>query len=859
MLRRILLPLILNYLHDVTAALVVSPTPTSKFDKSAIVRRDEKLATVTMGDMGQYYDASTDNYVEARSVAIFPTGLITDIPEDGFHVVLGSEVQASLDKVARENCADSSNSQKCVEAVHKELQDSSLSTHTKRFVLITAFTVGLILEILVDVAIASIATAAVVAAVGDGVAPERVKFDDTSDNGVLGQINTLTDVTAIAIATGTDNELTLYHRMQEILVEEMQEDDGDHKKGDIKITFPEEISSRLKEYLQVIGLQQVKDICDNPPSDRKLRPRAQNMKRMPTLATFSEDCSRAFAELGTMLDGALQEGALILGRVNPQNPMNPANNPNGGVTVNLRVGVVQVVTWLGRNIDRHLPTNMQDRTFTILAILWAWYEVGATIWLEVINQVRLKDEDAQCPSGLVCVDDNFKGYVKPTINMGGSLGFQTGVCESGKWDRCACEEVSQPIFYEVEGDDYFEKFAEWKAELAEAPPTPSCDSNNKIELDPQRFKDSVNSACQGHDELRRLKKRGSNGWAWDKVEDVNGNTLQWAFDWNDKGGQCSMKCEDAFKIFEDDNKSADCGIASFTVDRPNPATCWSWPVGAPRGQKEVDHEGVPGTSVEQAIEQFCDDIDGQKVEATFDEAKNQHARRWGFAEWGVPDRRSFWLRAQYASRPNCQGYEWPHKTNCKAAMKQGMEQCSPGQGTTGGMIIGGIGCIDYSIHLTDNVFDDSPPWKEPTLRFPPPLDAPKPGGGSHTPNCGCGCKMVPTCCLRAIDAYCQNGNDIQGWQGHMFNYPPEGQTQFYPNDDLTMLISMGAQTVNNGDQAPYADMKQCLNYDWKLGKDDFYYDLQRDIPYKSLTEATAFPFHEFPVAKGILEEAIVVV
>jgi hypothetical protein len=261
----------------------------------------------------------------------------------------------------------------------------------------------------------------------------------------------------------------------------------------------------------------------------------------------------------------------------------------------------------------------------------------------------------------------------------------------------------------------------------------------------------------------------------------------------------------------------DCGVASFTVDRPNPAVCWSWPFGAPRGQKEVDHEGVGGTSVEQAIEQFCNDIDGQKVEATFEEARNQHARRWGFSEWGVPDRRSFWLRAQYASRPNCQGYEWPHKTNCKAAFKQGMEQCSPGQGRTGGMIIGGIGCIDYSIHLTDNVFDDSPPWKEPSLRFPPPLNAPGRNGKSHLPFCYDDAHgyqatrpLSDADLNKAIDAFCQNGKDILGWKGHMFSYPPDGQPRFYPNDDLTLIFTMGAQTVNNGDSEPYADMSQCL-------------------------------------------------
>jgi hypothetical protein len=149
----------------------------------------------------------TDNNVVGRSVAIFPTGLITNLPDDGFHVVLGPEIRSTLDETARENCADSSNMQRCVEAVHKELKGTSLGILTKRF-LVTAFTLAIVLETLVEAAIAALAGAAVAAALSDDpVAPERVKFDDTSDEGVLGQLNTVTDVSAIVIATGTDNKV----------------------------------------------------------------------------------------------------------------------------------------------------------------------------------------------------------------------------------------------------------------------------------------------------------------------------------------------------------------------------------------------------------------------------------------------------------------------------------------------------------------------------------------------------------------------------------------------------------------------------------------------------------------------------
>lgn len=266
----------------------------------------------------------------------------------------------------------------------------------------------------------------------------------------------------------------------------------------------------------------------------------------------------------------------------------------------------------------------------------------------------------------------------------------------------------------------------------------------------------------------------------------------------------------------------DCGTASYTVDTPNPATCFEFDMGAgaPRGQREIDDQGVQGTSVEQALEQFCNDIDGQKVEASDDGDKvNQHTRRWGYAVFGVPDRRSFWLRAQYAPRPGCQGYEWPHKTNCKASFKQGMGQCSGGP-RTDGFLIQGIGCIDYSLHVTTNVFDDSPPWTKPTLRFPPPEDAPKDG---NTNRLECQDQGQPSRPLsdedlnKAIDAFCSDreGKEIRGFheRGHQwanfYDYPPRGQPQFYNHEKYTMHRAMAAETVNYGAPAPYDDMDHC--------------------------------------------------
>lgn len=245
-----------------------------------------------------------------------------------------------------------------------------------------------------------------------------------------------------------------------------------------------------------------------------------------------------------------------------------------------------------------------------------------------------------------------------------------------------------------------------------------------------------------------------------------------------------------------------CGIASYSVDKPNPPVCLKYPFGAPRGKQEVEHEGGKGTSVDVAVEQWCNDIDGQKLIDSPEDSKRTHVRRFGFGHWGVPDRQSYWLKAEYAKRPGCQGHEFPHKTNCHAAIKEGLDTCNPGEGRTGGLSMSGIGCIDYSIHVTDMMQDDNPPWrKAPNRRFPAPEYLPGKGlgGKPHTPVCyekntQLGRSISNGDLEKAIAAFCVNGGKMTGMDNtKYFHYPPKGQTQFY-DDKLKMHLNFGSET-----------------------------------------------------------------
>ncbi|THV44785.1 hypothetical protein BGAL_0580g00070 [Botrytis galanthina] len=61
----------------------------------------------------------------------------------------------------------------------------------------------------------------------------------------------------------------------------------------------------------------------------------------------------------------------------------------------------------------------------------------------------------------------------------------------------------------------------------------------------------------------------------------------------------------------------------------------------------------------------------------------------------------------------------------------------------------------------------------------------------------------------------------------MYDYPAEGQLQFYNDDLYKMHSTMGTETVENGGPIPYKNMEWCGGYDWKMGRDDCLYALRR--------------------------------
>jgi hypothetical protein len=300
--------------------------------------------------------------------------------------------------------------------------------------------------------------------------------------------------------------------------------------------------------------------------------------------------------------------------------------------------------------------------------------------------------------------------------------------------------------------------------------------------------------------------------------------------WRPKTGEnateCAVQCHDAFKALNDNDscKVGDdkkflagsgaidigCNTYSFTVHHQIQSTtkCLSHLLDAPKKDRAASGE----TSVESAIQTWCSDNDNHQF--TSNTISGNVYWRWGITQLDVPDRRSFWLRAN----PNGNNQQASFvKDECIAALTEGLSKCDPDSDTSHGLTAS-TGTIDYSLDLSGVTIGDSPPCYEyPSFPAPEQLTA-KGSKKPQTPKCwdanryATGSKVFPDNLEQAIDAWCIDDAEIKGFshnsdQGQVF--PPEGQPGFYPESWNPQHIHIAVQMVENGAPEPYENMDWC--------------------------------------------------
>jgi hypothetical protein len=165
------------------------------------------------------------------------------------------------------------------------------------------------------------------------------------------------------------------------------------------------------------------------------------------------------------------------------------------------------------------------------------------------------------------------------------------------------------------------------------------------------------------------------------VQDIS-EEYKFSLWWRPKSGnnvpQCITSCQKAFKRLADtdsckvgDGKvylagsgaiNIECGTYSFTVHHhvQSSVSCRNHPLSAPKNDNVADG----ATSVESAIQTWCNDYDGHIF--TGNSVADSVYRRWGYTKLHVPDRSSYWLRAT----PNGNNQQGTFvKDDCIAALR----------------------------------------------------------------------------------------------------------------------------------------------------------------------------------------------
>lgn len=323
---------------------------------------------------------------------------------------------------------------------------------------------------------------------------------------------------------------------------------------------------------------------------------------------------------------------------------------------------------------------------------------------------------------------------------------------------------------------------------------------------------------------RRVQPRDeSSAGQYDEYSFVLGWRLQ------DDEVECSRSCGDAFKDLASSDSckrgstksnmaasggiTIGCGTYSFTIEsKPKPVEssikCRNHPLSAPKH----DSNANGATSIESAARNWCQDNDGHMINRT--PGTDNIFWRWGITQLDVPNRSSFWLRAN-VNGVNKEGKFV--KDECIAAITDGLSKCDSNSDISHGFTAS-VGSMDYSVDLSGVTQDGNPPWAEkpafPAPEFVPGKDL---GGFAHSPACyapedSVGRKLSEGDLASAVDAFCVDGADIKGFGKYwdaMVQYPPKGQPQFYNSDALKMHLLLGAETINNGAKQPYDDMDWC--------------------------------------------------
>ncbi|KAH5075895.1 hypothetical protein HBH95_126740 [Parastagonospora nodorum] len=455
--------------------LTSAPTPTlEQKDRRANPTVNGNIPTFTFNPIESYFIKDDPNpQPQNDKLEMFPRGIYDDFPLVGVTIAFGPDLKKRIKDAMGDDCKEKA--EDCRKRLTPVFHNTDIGTHSKRFILVTSFLVGAIINVTVQLLITA-AALGIAWEAAQNIPSVKYEYSD------LTQIHDMGNSDTFAIQKGPTADPTTISApsmpdapkptgKEKITIETLTSDSGDRKKGDIVYHIPEASARRVQDLLGMLGVQSVVDSCKGYDL---FRPRNSRVRRADTV----EDCLRQVANMIPDLMETIPEDAVQLAdQFIPQAPAAgqaiqfPVQNAmvEGVHVVAISYRIIRVRVG-GRNpagpggqapgfsMRSFLHSNLG---YAILAsAAMSAGQLVADIWIpNSAVSTDIKEDEFACPKDILCVDEECGAQEDNK-----EIFVRNAFCKKTKHRGCKCDRINYPDHNEVISG-YMDEQYKWLEEL----------------------------------------------------------------------------------------------------------------------------------------------------------------------------------------------------------------------------------------------------------------------------------------------------------------------------------------------------------------------------------------------------------
>jgi hypothetical protein len=357
---------------------------------------------------------------------IYPEGIYDDFPKEGVTVTFGPDLKKKIKEAMGQDCKGKDRDA-CRDRVVPLLQNTDIDTHAKRFLLVAA-SMGVVLA-LVTFEVLALAVEENRLNARDEIPAVKYEYTD------LGQMYDIGHSQNFAMHHKPDDKPLIITvpaapaqpdlaESDEITLETLTQNRGEHKKGDVVYHIPASTVRRLEDLLNMLGISSVIPNCQgydlfNPKASR-IRRQNGGGNRVNTLEQCTDMVERFTANFVKSAENILELAPRLM-------PAQPGPGKAIGFPIQkLRAHDIYLVTGIYRTVHAtmgrakspisaqpaaeqfHIPTLVRSTLglTVVLHAVMAGGELALELWApQNAVSTDIKEDEIACPRDIICIED----------------------------------------------------------------------------------------------------------------------------------------------------------------------------------------------------------------------------------------------------------------------------------------------------------------------------------------------------------------------------------------------------------------------------------------------------------------------